>query len=121
MTRLRLAAAGAVVGAGVSYALNRLATTSGQGPAGWLRTNHAGEQVTLLEGPATTAGLLAGVITEGVLDDQPNAGRRTAATAVAVIGSSAVGWDDDWYGSQQAKGFRGHLRALRQGRITSGT
>jgi UDP-N-acetylmuramyl pentapeptide phosphotransferase/UDP-N-acetylglucosamine-1-phosphate transferase len=112
--------AAAAVGAGACYLLNRPARTPPASESIWLRSNHAGASVTLLEGPAATAGLLAGVLVQGVLDDRPGARRQAAATGVAVLGSAAVGLYDDLYGSAQAKGFRGHLAALRQGRITSG-
>lgn len=76
------------------------------------RTNHRGELVTLLEGPVAVAGALAGVLADG------SPGRAAAFVAGAVSG--AVGAYDDLAGTTQAKGFRGHLAALRRGEVTSG-
>jgi UDP-N-acetylmuramyl pentapeptide phosphotransferase/UDP-N-acetylglucosamine-1-phosphate transferase len=81
------------------------------------RTNFRGRTVSLAGGPAlavsasATAALGAG--------SRPQA----AATLVAGLGAGAVGLYDDLVGGRpehQAKGFRGHLRALREGRVTSG-
>lgn len=81
------------------------------------RTNFHGRTVSLAGGPALAAGAtLAAAV-----------GAPTAAVTAAVIAagatSGAVGLYDDVVGDrpeQKAKGFRGHLGALREGRVTSG-
>jgi UDP-N-acetylmuramyl pentapeptide phosphotransferase/UDP-N-acetylglucosamine-1-phosphate transferase len=83
----------------------------------WIRTNHAGVSVTLAEGPIAVVALLAGAGVGQLLD---KSGPRSLAVAVASLGSGAVGAYDDLYGTTQAKGFGGHLRALSSGEVTSG-
>ncbi len=84
----------------------------------WLRTNHAGAPVTLLEGPVAVGALLAGCLVEHRLGARP---ARVLATALAGAGAGVVGAYDDLAGDSRARGFRGHLAALRRGRVTSGT
>ena len=82
------------------------------------RTNFHGRTVSLAGGPALAAGATIGAAF----------GARTAAlTAAAVTAGSvsgAVGFYDDLVGNRPeqkaAKGFAGHLGALREGRMTSG-
>jgi len=114
--RLLACAASGVTAAVVAAAANQRATGAQQGSR-WTRTNFAGQNVTLAEGPIAVVALLAGVGVDRLLDPS---GRRHLPVAVASAGAALVGAYDDLYGSGQAKGFRGHLRALRSGQLTSG-
>ena len=103
-------AAGAARGA---YALLRARPPGGA--ATWTRTNHRGEPVTLLEGPAAAAGAaLAAALTPRL------AGRDRAALITAAAGAAAFGGYDDLAGSGDRRGFRGHLGALGHGEVTTG-
>nr|WP_234402042.1 hypothetical protein [Thermobifida halotolerans] len=81
----------------------------------WHRVNFRGERVTLLEGPALAAGACAGI----ALTPGARPGLRAAAV-LAGCGAAAFGAYDDLYGSQDSRGFGGHLRALARGRVTTG-
>jgi UDP-GlcNAc:undecaprenyl-phosphate/decaprenyl-phosphate GlcNAc-1-phosphate transferase len=85
----------------------------------WSRTNHRGEPVTLLEGPAVAAGAIAGALARAGLGS--SSARSAAAMAVAGAGAAAFGACDDLAGSGDRRGFRGHLGALRNGEVTTGT
>ena len=110
-----------VIAAGGARALlggvSRLSTTV------LTRTNHRGESVTLAEGPAAAlaATLAAAALCPGA---GANSGRVAAAAAVAGLGAAAVGGYDDIVGARpdqrKDKGFAGHLRALREGRVSAG-
>jgi hypothetical protein len=107
------AAAGAVLGARLSYALLRARPPGGAQT--WNRTNHRGEAITLLEGPAVAIGAIAGAaLAPGIA--QP----EKAAMIVAGVGAAAFGGYDDLAGDNASKGFRGHLGALRRGELTTG-
>lgn len=104
---------GLVTAAGASAAAIRLSTRlpeHWQGP--WTRTNHAGERVTLLEGPAWVVGALTGLALSG-----RDGRRRAGALAITAAG---LGMLDDLAGSTSSKGLRGHLTALGRGEVTTG-
>jgi UDP-GlcNAc:undecaprenyl-phosphate/decaprenyl-phosphate GlcNAc-1-phosphate transferase len=110
-----LAAAGA---ARIAYAA--LTRTPPGGVKTWQRTNHRGEPVTLLEGPAVALGAIA------IQFFYPE---RTAVThhaqsrslALAGLGGLGFGIVDDLAGSGKHRGLRGHLAALTHGEVTTGT
>ncbi len=81
------------------------------------RTNHRGETVSLTSGP-----VLAVAATAAATAAAPK-GLRTA-TAVAGLGAGALGLYDDIVGARpdqrSDKGFRGHLGALKEGRVSAG-
>lgn len=78
-----------------------------------VRTNHAGHDVSLIEGPAVTAGLVAG----SFLIEDP---RQRAATLLVTTVAGGLGAVDDFLDSGDSKGLRGHLSALAHGQITTG-
>lgn len=78
------------------------------GSARWARTNHLGAQISLTEGVA----LAAGTGLPLVAVDPP--------AALVVAGGALAGAADDLGETTQAKGLRGHLAALRAGRVTTG-
>ncbi|HZB29044.1 MAG TPA: hypothetical protein VE465_02655 [Streptosporangiaceae bacterium] len=81
----------------------------------WGRTNHRGEPVTLLEGPAFVAGAAAaGLVAPGL------PARMRAAALLAGAGGGLLGAYDDLSGSGGSRGFKGHLAALARGEVTSG-
>ncbi len=118
----RPSARAAVLAAGMGAAAARglyAALTDRWGPGRdrgpWNRVNFRGEQVTLLEGPALAVGACAGA----ALAPGTQPALRMAAV-LAGCGAAAFGAYDDLYGSGASRGFRGHLRALARGRVTTG-
>ncbi|MCD0453652.1 hypothetical protein LO762_31370 [Actinocorallia sp. API 0066] len=112
---------GAVLGAAAARTAYVALTSRPPGYAGrkgeevWGRTNHRGEPVTLLEGPAFALGsAAAGLVAPGL------PGRLRAAAFVAGAGSGAFGAYDDLAGSASSRGFKGHLSALARGEVTTG-
>ncbi|MFI6503387.1 hypothetical protein [Nonomuraea typhae] len=107
----------------VAEAPEKTATPSGEvvaasglrAAATWTRTNHRGEPITLLEGPAFVAGASAAAALSPGLEP-----RVRLAALLAGAGSGALGAYDDLYGTTSSKGFKGHLTALACGEVTSG-
>jgi UDP-GlcNAc:undecaprenyl-phosphate GlcNAc-1-phosphate transferase len=106
-------------------------------PAGqktWTRTNHRGELVTLLEGPAVAVGAIAAEVIAAAVAARLS-GRESqhqgfsersvgshAALAMTVAGGGALGFGilDDLAGSGKRRGLKGHLGALAHGEVTTG-
>ena len=110
--------AGIVAGAVTAFARRKLDEKVASGAIGgattWTRTNHRGEPISLLEGPAVTAGLVAGAAVGG--------GRAPGASAFATAAAGAFGLVDDLAEdtSVRTKGLKGHLTALKDGKLTTG-
>ena len=105
---VRALAAGATAGITSVLALRLLRNTPPGGAGLWDRTNHAGEPVTLLEGPAFVLGSSLAATAAG------------PGPAVAALGAGALGALDDLAGDSSSKGLRGHLTALAHGELTTG-
>ncbi|MGY1835830.1 hypothetical protein ACI79P_12030 [Blastococcus sp. SYSU DS0510] len=109
----------ALAGAGAARVALAVAARLADRPAGgpWRRTNYAGRPVSLLGGPALALSATA----TAALGAPP--GTRAAAAVVGAV-SGLVGGYDDLAGArpEQArdKGLAGHLRALREGRVSAG-
>jgi hypothetical protein len=125
------AAAGACAAGAARLAYSVMSRRPPGGPKAWSRTNHRGEPVTLLEGPAVAAGAIVGVLAQRVqasLAAAPGSTgssgapgwRCAAAMVLGGAGAAAFGAYDDLAGSGDRRGFRGHIGALRQGEVTTG-
>jgi UDP-GlcNAc:undecaprenyl-phosphate GlcNAc-1-phosphate transferase len=103
-------------------------------PAGektWARTNHRGELVTLLEGPAVAVGAITaeviGAAVAATINNHNHLSERTVGSrrcvAMAVAGGGALGFGvlDDLAGSGKRRGLKGHLGALAHGEVTTGS
>jgi UDP-GlcNAc:undecaprenyl-phosphate/decaprenyl-phosphate GlcNAc-1-phosphate transferase len=107
---------GGVAGGAARTAYTALKHYPPGGSATWSRTNHRGEPVTLLEGPAAAAGAIAAAL----VAPGPGSIRTRAALALAGAGAAAFGIYDDLAGSGKRRGLRGHLGALAHGEVTTG-
>jgi UDP-GlcNAc:undecaprenyl-phosphate/decaprenyl-phosphate GlcNAc-1-phosphate transferase len=119
----RVAGAGAVAAAVARGAYTALRRYPPAGEKTWARTNHRGEPVTLLEGPAVTVGAVTGQVITAAVAARLTARQRviTHPLAIAGLGGVAFGVLDDLRGSGKRRGLRGHLGALAHGEVTTGT
>ncbi len=96
-----------MLGALAAAGAHRVLTDRVRSPR-WTRTNHAGDDVTLLEGPSWVAGGVLGAALAG------------PAGMLAAGASGALGALDDLAGDGSSKGLRGHLGAAARGEVTTG-
>jgi UDP-N-acetylmuramyl pentapeptide phosphotransferase/UDP-N-acetylglucosamine-1-phosphate transferase len=115
MTSMRAARRLLMAASGARAAYAALTAAQPGGEKMWTRTNHRGEQVTLLEGPAVTIGAVGAALATPGLD-----ARTRLALGLAGAGAGAFGLHDDLGGSSDRRGFRGHLAALAKGEVTTG-
>ncbi|HLL68766.1 MAG TPA: hypothetical protein VK453_24075 [Micromonosporaceae bacterium] len=112
------------VAAGVAARAALSAAVAAPGASALRRTNFRGAQVSLVGGPVLALTGSVAAVAGALRAGDPSGGRVAAAAAVAGLACGLVGGYDDIVGARPhqraAKGFRGHLRALRSGRITSG-
>jgi UDP-GlcNAc:undecaprenyl-phosphate/decaprenyl-phosphate GlcNAc-1-phosphate transferase len=118
LTRAALTGAAAAGGARLAYAgLKRYPPGSEKT---WSRTNHRGEPVTLLEGPAAAIGAVAAAAVFSRYPERSLLTRPALPLAIAGTGAAAFGVYDDLAGSGKRRGLRGHLGALAHGEVTTG-
>ncbi len=115
MTRMRALPRLLAAASGTRVAYAALTGPQPQGEKTWTRTNHRGEPVTLLEGPAVTVAAVGAALAVPGLD-----ARSRLALSVAAAGAGAFGCYDDLAGGNDRRGFRGHLGAMARGEITTG-
>ena len=119
MRRPRVRGAAAIAGAVAFTSARVLVPVARRAPARSLvRLNVNGRPVPATLGLAVDAGMLAGLVAAAFPGLGASANPSAAAVLVAVTGSA--GWFDDSRGDERERGFRGHLRALRDGRVTGG-
>lgn len=95
------------------------------GAAAVARTNHRGLTVPVGAGVALVVAVVvveAGLRVAEVLGRDPAVGERSgrALVLVAALGFALLGLFDDLVAEGDDRGFKGHLRAAAQGRLTTG-
>ena len=106
----------ALAGARLARAL--LAVPPDRQPGGstsWTRLNYRGRPVSLQAGPVVA---LAGAASAAA--GAPSTGLRRSVALAGLAAGVVGGYDDSRPDPATDKGFRGHLRALADGRVTSG-
>jgi hypothetical protein len=94
----------------VAFAADRALRRAVADDPRWVRTNFRGRAVCLTGGPAVAGAAVVGAAVAG-----------GGVGAVVAGGTAAVfGLYDDLYGDSHARGLGGHLRALRDRRLTTG-
>lgn len=115
-----------VLGAGsaafTGFLWRRLRDPELPGAQPWQRTNHAGTEVTLLEGVALVGGVAASSALAAAVGGRSLEGRRRGLVAASLVSLAAgsVGALDDLRQDADRKGLRGHLGALARGQVTTG-
>ncbi|MFT3942762.1 MAG: beta-carotene 15,15'-monooxygenase [Ancrocorticia sp.] len=100
---------------GAAGAVGARAVIASQDFSSWERSSFSGKNVSLTEGLVASAGMIAGSVVAP-------AGVRVGALT-AIGSAAAAGYIDDQLEDRfpaQGKGLRGHLGALREGKLTSG-
>lgn len=112
---------GLVLGLVVPYVLMRLLVPALESAA--TAVNYRGNRVFAGLGVVwlvwAGAAIVGGVLGTGMQGDRSLLPVLTLAGPLALV-SFALGLVDDAYGSGESRGFRGHLRALRSGKLTTG-
>lgn len=115
-------AAGGLVGFAVAAAAARMRLQDP--PEHLIRTNVRGLQVPVVLGGPLVAGALASLIAMAAAAwagwGPATTGRAGFAVAAVVVVMAAAGALDDRRGDEAPRGFRGHLGALRGGKLTGG-
>lgn len=119
---LRDALLGAGSAAVTGLLWRRLRTPGLPGADPWLRTNHAGREVTLLEGVALVTGIAGSATAAAALGGRRLRGHRGGllATSLVAVAAGSVGALDDLRQDADRKGLKGHLGALARGQVTTG-
>lgn len=107
----------AAVSAGVARAATSFVRERAGEFASWERQHSDGTPVSLTEGIALSAGVLAGTAVFV-------SGKAKIGALISLAAACAAGYIDDHKENDfeaQSKGFRGHLGALKEGKLTSGT